>query len=105
MLSLAAVAAAAMLTGGTVAQASPLAVDARIVQVDDGSSDEGSSSDDATRTESELERGDSEQISDPGPEEDLACERGCVLEYHACMWSEWSLSCEGALDQCSATCS
>ena len=46
------------------------------------------------------------EISTPVSEApvDLSCERGCVLEYHACMWSEWSMSCDLSLNSCSETC-
>ena len=41
---------------------------------------------------------------EPEAQPDLACERGCVLEYNACMWTEYDMSCEDTLDTCASTC-
>ena len=41
---------------------------------------------------------------EPEAQPDLACERGCVLEYNACMWTEYDMACEDTLDICASTC-
>ena len=95
-----------MFSFGPVAQASPASVDFTLIQATSANVDEDQSTLPAAVESVELGF-EYTPLSDHEAEleSSLMCTRGCVLEYHACMWSEWSTSCDTELDVCSTTCS
>ena len=112
-MSLLAVLAGSLL-GSPVAAASPATFSVHSALLEVGEGDAGSESEQVAQTTEQSADEVAEQveylfdfeIAQPvsEPVVDLRCARGCVLEYHACMWSEWSTSCELDLGSCSETC-
>lgn len=114
-MSLLAVLAGGLL-GSPVAAASPatFSVHSALLEVGEGEGESVSESEEvalsaeqsADAVANEVEYLFDFEISQPvsEPVVDLRCARGCVLEYHACMWSEWSTSCDLDLGSCSETC-
>lgn len=100
-----------MIGFGPVAQASSASVDFSLIQATNASVDE-----DQSTLSTTVESAESVETAELGfeytplsdheaeLESSLMCTRGCVLEYHACMWSEWSTSCDTELDVCSTSC-